>query len=247
MSDLVSVVIPAFNAERFVAQSIDSVRSQTHSEWELLIIVDAKSTDGTERIAQRYSASDSRIKVISAGTKGVAANRNLGMTTAAGEYVCFLDSDDWWHPAKLARQLAFVRENGANFSFTSYDVMSEDGLSVRGSVRAQPRISYGDLLNGCRIGCLTVMIKPGAFPEIHFRDEDHEDFCLWLRLLRSGAIAEGCDERLAYYRRVRGSRSNNKFLAALWRWRIYRRQEGIGLFSAARHLCKYFIRSGLNR
>jgi glycosyltransferase involved in cell wall biosynthesis len=247
MGDFVSIVVPAFNAERFVAQSIESVRGQTHPKWELLIIIDAKSTDGTERIARQYSKSDSRIRVISGGTRGVAANRNLGISTASGQYVCFLDSDDWWHPEKLARQLTFVRETQAPFSFTAYDVMSQNGMSVKSSVQAEPRIAYDDLLNGSRIGCLTVMIRLNAFQDVLFRDENHEDFCLWLRLLRTGAIASGSNERLAYYRRVRGSRSNNKFLSASWRWKIYRCQENLGLLASARHLGKYLIRSGFNR
>ena len=104
MRPLVSVVIPAFNAERFLAATLSSVQKQTYDNLEILVVDDG-SIDATARIAEQYARADPRIRIMAQSNGGVASARNLGLRGARGEYVAFLDADDIWHPTKIERQL----------------------------------------------------------------------------------------------------------------------------------------------
>ena len=115
--DLVSVITPAFNSGRFIAETINSVLSQTYQNWEL-IIVDDGSTDETVRIVKSFQEKDNRIKLFeNESNKGSAFSRNLALRNAKGKWIAFLDSDDIWHPEKLEKQIKFMTENNCHFSF----------------------------------------------------------------------------------------------------------------------------------
>lgn len=235
----VSIVMPAYNAERFIVQALASVVNQSHRNWKLLVIIDKNSRDHTEEIARRLGDLESRVLVVVGETEGVSANRNLGVALADGDYLCFLDSDDWWAATKLERQLAFMEKMSVDWSFTGYCVMSEDGKRKVGRLDAKSVVRHDDLLRGVGIGCLSVMFSRRLYQSLRFRDENHEDFALWLRLLRAGQCAYGLNEQLCFYRRVGGSRSSNKLLAALWRWQILRRQEKVPVVEALRYMLAY--------
>lgn len=102
---LVSVVIPAYNAEVYVAKAIESVLTQTHEDLELLVIDDG-STDATAKVVQGIK--DSRLTLYTKSNEGVERARNLGIEKSRGAWVAFLDADDWWEASKLERQLDFV-------------------------------------------------------------------------------------------------------------------------------------------
>lgn len=104
MKPLVSIVIPVFNAERFLEKTISSVQRQTYENQETIIVNDG-STDSSVQIASKYARCDPRIKVITQTNGGVASARNCGLQNASGEYVAFLDADDLWHPTKIERQI----------------------------------------------------------------------------------------------------------------------------------------------
>jgi glycosyltransferase involved in cell wall biosynthesis len=109
MSPLVSVVIPVFNAERFLAKTLSSVQKQTYNNIEIIIVNDG-SSDSSLEIAARYALSDPRIRVDSQKNKGVASARNFGLRCSSGEYIAFLDADDLWHPTKIERQMRVLLE-----------------------------------------------------------------------------------------------------------------------------------------
>ena len=226
---LVSIITPAYNAERFLRQTIVSVCEQTFADWELLIVVDGKSADGTERLARDFAMKDSRIRVIAEGSRGVAANRNLGLKTSRGQLICFLDSDDWWHREKLAIQTKFMGDRGARISCSAYHWMPESGTRPLRLVSVPQRFGYRRMLFGNQIGCLTVMLERSLLPHDPFADVGHEDYALWLQLLRNGDVVHGIDRSLAYYRKVRNSLSGNKIRTIAWRWRILRNQEQLWL------------------
>ncbi len=108
MQDLVSIVIPAFNAAPFIERTLRSASAQAHAALEILVIDDG-STDNTPALVERLAASDARIALFRKPNGGVASARNLGLQQARGEWVSFLDADDLWHPNKVARQLEYVK------------------------------------------------------------------------------------------------------------------------------------------
>nr|WP_246521273.1 MULTISPECIES: glycosyltransferase family 2 protein [Ornithinibacillus] len=223
---LISVITPAYNAERFIGETIESVLCQTYSNWEM-IIVDDCSTDRTVAYIQEYAKKDSRIKLIQLKTNsGSAIARNTAMENASGRYIAFLDSDDLWYPEKLERQLRFMQEKDIAFSFTKYIRMEEDGTLKDAISRAPESVGYEDLLKHCVIGCLTVMIdreKTGYHEMINIRTR--QDYAYWLTLTKMGFRAYGLPEVLAKYRNVGNSISSNKVKAAKRQWYVYRKIE----------------------
>lgn len=208
---------------------MDSVLAQSYSVWELLVVIDVKSTDSTKTIVEDYASKDPRIRLIEhAQAEGVSSNRNLGIKAAQGEYIAFLDSDDRWHPQKLEKQLDFMEKSQIKFSFHAFNVVNFSGDTVQFKREAPPSISYGDLLKHNCIGCLTVMLKKEILQNFYFKNELHEDFCLWLDLLKDNNKAYGLPEFLADYRLVPQSRSHNKVQAAASRWSILREREKLG-------------------
>src|ERR1051326_2860273 len=127
---LVSVIIPAFNAARFLAQTLQSVRDQTHSHFEA-IVVDDGSSDETAAIGKRFAAQDARFTLLQQENAGSCAARNVALERARGDWIAYLDAADFWFPQKLERQLGLAAQDAkANLLFTNYYIW--DGQSDLG-------------------------------------------------------------------------------------------------------------------
>lgn len=223
---LVSVIMPSFNAERFIAESIDSVISQTVQDWELIIVDDA-STDATVNIAADYQRRDPRIRLIAQATnRGAASARNRGLDDARGKLIAFIDSDDIWYPEKTAKQIAALERCQADIAYTAYERVRECGL--RSAIVSVPdRIDYHTMIHRCIIGCSTSLVRRATCGTVRMpllkRRHDHG---YWLELLRDGSrSAIGVNEILVTYRLHRDSLSANKVVAAAYTWKLLRRVE----------------------
>lgn len=242
---LVSIITPAYNADRFIAQTIQSVIEQTYSHWEHLIVVDCNSRDKTEDLVRRFSQQDRRIRCITAPeAKGAAANRNIALSQATGEYVAFIDADDLWTKDKLEKQVQFMQDHRADFSFTGFKRINEEQTYQGRFHQAPEQVTYHDLLMNNTIACLTAMFRREPFQDIRFQEYGWEDMAFWLQILKRIDCAYGINEPLAYYRVVNGSRSNNKVFAAKLRWQTYRLVERISL-PRSLYLFTYYILTSL--
>ena len=237
---LVSVIMPAYNAGVFIEEAIRSVMAQTVADWELLVLDDG-SSDDTLIIAQRLAREDCRIRLMpNERNMGVARTRNRGLDLCRGEYVAFLDSDDIWYPQKLETQLAAMKKTGADLSYCSYAIVDAAGEKCRGDYLVPSTVEFHDLLRQNVIGCSTVMLSAAAAEKYRFEtDFYHEDYVLWLRLLRDGCRTVGCTQVLVAWRYVENSRSFNKWNAAQKRWRIYREFLHLGFGYSVRLLTEY--------
>ncbi|MGB0134615.1 glycosyltransferase family 2 protein [Dokdonella sp.] len=236
---MVSVIMPAWNAAGFMSRSIDSVLVQTRADLEL-VIVDDCSTDDTPALIERHATADARVRLIRmASNSGVAAARNAGIAAARGEFLAFLDSDDWWHPRKLELQIGQMRQSGARVSYCTYQRMAEDGR-VLSTVRPPARLSHADLLRSNYIGNLTGVYQR-SLGAAEFIRMGHEDYVFWLQMVQRAGGAERIehDEPLAYYLVREGSVSANKLKAAGWQWRIYRDVESLSLARSIVCMCHY--------
>lgn len=235
---LVSIIMPAHNAEAHIRTAIDSVLAQSFGNFELLIMDDC-STDSTVDIVRSYT--DPRLKLHVLGSNlGAAGTRNYGIRQATGRYLAFLDSDDCWKPEKLAMQLAFMQVNQAALSYTAYDVMSPDGTQVTGRVDVPESVTYRYLLRNTIIGCLTVMIdtaQTGLVQMPAFRGA--EDTATWLTILKKGYVARGLTESLAVYRKGNVSLSSNKIQMAKLIWQVYRKNQQMSILTAMTHFPFY--------
>jgi teichuronic acid biosynthesis glycosyltransferase TuaG len=236
---LVSIITPARNAAETLAASIDSASEQSLRDWEMLVIDDA-SSDGTAALAERRAAADPRIRLLRQGQRrGVAAARNAGLAEARGRFVAFLDADDLWMPEKLARQTRFMEAGGYALSCTAFRRFSTAADEPGRLIEVPPRLTYDGLLKNTAIASVTAMVDRRLTGPLHFLHVHHEDYALWLSLLKRGLKAGGLNEDLARYRVNRESLSGQKLQSALWVWQVYRDVEGLGILKAGWCLANY--------
>lgn len=237
---LVSIIMPCYNMERFIAYTIESVQRQTYPHWELLIVDDA-STDGTVDIIQTYCAQDDKIQLtVKPKHCGIADSRNQCIKMAKGRYLAFLDSDDMWYPEKLDFQIRFMMERNIGFSYSSYDCIDETGNPLHKTVNAAGNLTYETYMKNTIIGCSTVMLDKTIVGEVvvpNFRTS--EDTATWLNILKKGFLAYAIEQPLTSYRIRRKSASSNKLKASTDLWRVYRQQEKLSLVKAVRCFMSY--------
>ncbi|MBO5691583.1 MAG: glycosyltransferase family 2 protein [Spirochaetaceae bacterium] len=211
MQPPISIITPNYNCGRFIAQTIESVRTQTYTNWEMLIVDDC-STDDSYQIALEYAQKDPRIKVFqNEKNSGAAISRNKAIELSQGEYLAFLDSDDLWLPEKLEKQLQFMQENDCDFSFTEYEHIDEDNNSLLKVAKVIKKLSYKKMLFHCFPGCLTVMYNQKKIGKIYAQDiKKNNDNALFYPVLKKCSNALGINECLALYRIRQGSISRNK-------------------------------------
>lgn len=230
-NDLVSIITPAYNCEKYISESIESVLAQTYIYWEMIIVNDM-SNDNTEKIIRNYMKKDNRIKLINLNeNSGAAVARNTALDNANGRFIAFLDSDDRWKKDKLEKQIKFMKDNNYGFSFTKYEYIIDENNSKEKVFSVPVSINYSQALKNTVIGCLTVIIDKNIIGEFKMplvrRGQDH---LTWLMLLKRGNIAYGLNENLSEYRRVQGSLSNNKIKALKRQWNNYRKEVKLPLF-----------------
>ena len=229
---LVSVIMPVYNAERYLEETLDSVLNQTYDDIEI-ICVDDMSSDGSRAILEKYKKKSDKVKAIYlTENAGVANARNVAIENAEGRFIAFLDSDDVWLPEKISRQIDFMLKNRYEFTFTSYRFMDADSKLMNTVVKAKKELDYNKLLKHNAIACLTVVIDRNYIKEIVMPKTRHEDYAAWLRILKRGHKAHGLDDLLALYRTRQNSLSGNKLKAATWTWNILRNEEKLGLFKS---------------
>jgi teichuronic acid biosynthesis glycosyltransferase TuaG len=231
---LVSIIVPTYNSSNFIKDAIESVKSQTYINWEM-IIVDDCSKDNTVEIIKGEMKKDKRIKLICLEkNSGAAFARNTAIQNARGKYIAFLDSDDLWYPEKLEKQVAFMQENDIAFSFTSYRIINEDGTETDKIINVPEEIDYKGLLKNTIIGCLTVMLDVSKLGLVQMPNiRTRQDTALWLSILKKGYKAYGIQEPLSKYRKVNGSISSNKLKMAKQNWRMYRDLEKLNVIYAS--------------
>lgn len=244
---LVSVIMPAYNAEKYIEQAIRSVQKQTVRSWEL-IVVDDRSTDKTAEQIRRLAAEDMRIiPVYSETNHGAAESRNIALRQCRGEFVALLDADDVWHPQKLERELERARETDADLVYSSYAMIDEQGTRCFSDFIVEESTDLQSMLNCNTIGCSTVLMKAKVLEKRPFvTDFYHEDYVMWLSLLQAGCKAVGVRDILVDYRVARGSRSFNKLKSAKNRWRVYRDYLKLPLIPSVKAMAGYAI-NGLKK
>ena len=226
-ADMVSIVVPVYNAERFLPETIGLVQKQTYRDWELILVDDCSSDNGAA-IVRQYAKDDTRIRLIQQEVNaGAARSRNLGISQANGRYLCFLDADDIWTSQKLEKELAYMKEKKAAFVFTGYEFADAKGEGLGKIVHVPETISYEQALKNTTIFTSTVMIDRDkiADTDIYMPQIASEDSATWWHILKKYQFGYGLDENLVRYRRTEGTLSSNKLVAIQRIWGLYRRQE----------------------
>src|SRR6056297_1310805 len=242
-SSLISIILPMYNAKKFIDMSIKSVIDQTYNNWEL-IIIDDFSNDGSSEIARKYSFVYNNIKYFKhIRNKGVAAARNTGIKKARVTYIAFLDSDDFWVSKKLERQIRFMEDNNYYFTYTSYEIVDEEGQKLNKIIKVPEKIDFNNSLKGNNISTFTVIININKIGFVNMPEIKHEDYAAWLNIFKKGYTAYGLKENLGYCREPHESLTSNKFKSAIWTWNIYYKYLNLSFIKSSYYFMHYILSS----
>lgn len=233
-NELISIIMPAFNAEKTIKSSIESILNQTIKNFKIYIIDDS-STDTTSKIVNSFN--DERIiYTYNNNNQGVSKSRNIGIKKCKGKYIAFLDSDDLWFPNKLERQLELL-EKGWDIVCSNYITFTENNnLNERS---APEIISYEKMLSSNFIGNLTGIYNSSTLGKIYQKEKGHEDYIMWLELIKIANKAYCIQEPLAKYRVSDTSLSGNKIKAMQWQWSIYRNELKLSFIKSSYYFINY--------
>lgn len=273
---LISVIVPVYGAEAYIAKTIAMVVAQTFESWELLLIEDASpdaSAQAARRVLADYGRRDvteelsvrvSNVRSAESYTdgrgrrilllckeknEGAAAARNTGLCLAQGRYIAFLDADDVWFPEKLTKEFAFLRKRRAGFVFCAYEFGDEEAAPTGKVVHVPSVLTYKEALSRTVIFTTTVLLDREKIADelIRMPLVESEDTATWWNILRAGHKAYGLDETLAIYRRPPKSLSSNKIKALRRIWNLYRGQEGLSVLKSLRYFIPWAFRASARR
>ena len=216
----VSVIIPVHNSSKYILECLNSVINQTYRNLEI-ICIDDKSTDNSVELIK--SINDRRIKLIELNTNsGAAVARNKGIDASTGDYICFLDSDDYWKPRKIEKQLRFIKNKV--FIYSEYLYLRGNKTHV---AKVPKSLTYNQLLKNSAIFTSTVMLNMKYLnkEDIYMPNRRMgQDYGAWYKIIKKVGTAYGIQEVLSIYRVGNKSLSSNKFKAIKRTWNLYKQE-----------------------
>ena len=232
-SELISVIMPAYNSERSLEEAVKSVLEQTYNELELIIVDDA-STDKTLDICKRFAQQDARVRIITNDSNlGRRKARARAIDAANGEWIALLDSDDLWTPDKLEKQIRLRDESQCDLVFTGSAFIDADGVPYKWIMHVPGQVGYRKLLKQNIISNSSVIVRKRdyiKYSPLDNSEELHEDYACWLGMLKDGHTACGIDEPLLIYRVSKDSVTGNKKVSSSMNMNTYK-YIGLGFFS----------------
>ncbi|MCL2028053.1 MAG: glycosyltransferase [Bacteroidales bacterium] len=245
-NNLVSIIMPCYNAGLYIAEAIDSVVTQTYADWEL-IVVDDGSTDNSVEIIRSYGEKDQRIHYYQteAPTGSPVIPRNIAIEKAKGRFIAFLDSDDIWLPTKLEQQIKLFSDEKIAVVFSNHEKINEVGVRKNRWVVAPETATYQELLKENIIRNSAGVYDTKKVGKVFLQNINYEDFVLWLEILKKGYMAKNTNTLEVLYRIRKNSISGNKIRAAKWTWNIYRNVEKLSLPKCCYYFLFYAVRTSL--
>ena len=247
----ISIVVPVYNAEKYIEQTVDMVMKQTFTDWELILVEDCSKDNSAEVLRSLESGlQDARIRVIyKEKNEGAAKARNTGIDAATGKYLAFLDADDIWMENKLSDELAFMQKKQAAFVFTAYEFGDENAVGTGKIVKVPEILTYKKALSRTIIFTSTTMFDVSVLGKdlVKMPAVPSEDTATWWRILRSGYVAYGYPEVTTIYRRPPQSLSSNKGTAIYRIWYLYREVEKLPVIASMFYFVGWAFRATLRR
>ncbi|GGF26353.1 glycosyltransferase family 2 protein [Flavobacterium limi] len=227
MSELVSIITPTYNAEKYIRQTLQSVLDQSYQNWEMILADDA-SNDETVTIIEEFTQKDNRIKLFKLPeNQGNGFARNAALEKATGKYIAYLDADDLWFPEKLEKQIQFLKTNNLHFTFSFYHSIDEEGNNLNRKVESPNPLTYKQLFFCNYVGNLTAIYDADYFGKIILEtSQKRQDWRIWLTILKQIKIAKPVPESLAFYRIRKNSVSSSKFKLIKHNFGVYREFHG---------------------
>lgn len=243
MNNLVSIITPSYNSAKYIAETIESVQSQTYTNWEMLIVDDA-SSDNTEQVINQFQSTDKRIRFFKlTQNSGSGVARNVGIENALGDYMTFIDADDIWFSTFIEKSIQTIQTKKVSFVFSSYKRSNEDLEFVFSDFIVPQKVTYTDILKSNSISCLTAFLDikilgKKYMPKIRKR----QDMGLWLQYLKEIPFAFGIQEPQAIYRIRENSLSRKKADLLKYQWEFYRQVEKLSIIKSTYYMAQWMYR-----
>jgi teichuronic acid biosynthesis glycosyltransferase TuaG len=243
-SNFFSIIVPCFNGQKYIDRCIKSILSQTYNGFEVLVIDDG-SSDSSYEILKKYSDEDKRIKLIRHKiNQGLSSARNTGLNNAVGQFIAFLDIDDWWPKNKLNIY--------AGYFLMEYDLLYSDFTRFKSTknkklIRVKKNINFNKL-----IFSNLIPISTGAYDQkkLGYRyfeyDSPSEDWLFWLNLIKDSKKSLGINKNLMFYSVSGSSMSANKINMAKKAWMIFREFHKFNIIKSCYCFTIYFY-NGIKR
>lgn len=241
MEEKISIIIPVYNCEKYIEETIKNIQQQTYSNWEIILIDDA-STDNSVKKMKSYVDQKKIILICLPENKGPAYARNRGIERAKGRYICFQDADDLWENEKLEKQLSYMKQHQSSFLYTDFFYMSETGEISKNKIMGQNPLTYSKALKDMRILTISVMIDTQKIEKEAIKMKEirgGEDVATWWKLLKQGYKIECLNEPLVYYRQRYNSMTSSYQNRLKVRWHLYRKEEQFSILKSSYYFLCY--------
>ena len=230
--------MPYYKKNFYIEETINSIINQSYQKFEIILIDDELSIESSE-VLKKIKKKDERIKIINnKNNLGAGESRNAGIKIAQGEYIAFCDCDDLWNRDKLKDQLYFMKNLNIDFSFTSYEIINDNGKMI-GHRNATYSLTFEKLLLSCDIGLSTVICKKKLFDNKNYffpKIKTKEDFVVWLKLLKDGVEVKGLDKNLTSWRKLNNSLSSSSLQKIFDGYKVYRYYLKFNILKSFMHL-----------
>lgn len=234
--ELISIIIPYYKKKEFIFETLNSINNQSYKNYEILIIYDDENLNDLKYLKDIVNEKKNIRILINEKNSGAGISRNNGIIKAKGEFIAFLDSDDYWHKEKLLKQLNYMNNEKINFSHTSYYIV-DNKKKIISTRNSRDILTYKDLLKSCDVGLSTVMVRKEVLLNNHFPNlTTKEDFVLWLNILKTGEKLIGINEPLTFWRKSNNSLSSNNFQKIIDGYRVYRKYMKMNFFLSIYYL-----------
>lgn len=217
----IDIIIPVYNSEKYIKNTLTSVFNQTYKYWKLIIIDDA-STDNTSKILYRlqkeYKDKKRIIIIKNQVNKGQAFSRNLGLKYSKSKFVSFLDSDDFWDKNKLKKQIKFMVTNNYDFTYTDYKIVKNNKIKT---IKVPDYFNYQRFIRNSSINTCSIILNKRIIKNIYFKNlRFSEDYFFKCQILKKNINAYRCPGSYAYYLIRHDSLQSNRFLVLISLWII---------------------------
>ena len=234
--ELISIIIPYYKKKEFIAETLNSINDQSYKNYEIIIIYDDENLNELKYLKELVNKKKNIRILVNEKNRGAGISRNNGIKDSKGEFIAFLDADDYWHKDKLLKQLNYKKKKKINFSHTSYYLVEKKKkiISIR---KARNDLNFNELLKSCDVGLSTVMIKKKLLMNNLFTNiKTKEDFILWLNILKTGEKLKGLNHPLTFWRKSNNSLSSNNFQKIIDGYRVYRKYMKMSMFLSVYYL-----------
>ena len=243
MQAKVDIILPSYNKDIYLEETINSIIHQEFNNWKL-IIIDNCSTDNSREIIRKYSGNEKISTFFLKKNMGVSFSRNLGVRLSDSKYISFIDADDIWNNSKLQNQIEFMEKNNYNFTYTDYTPFFDKKIRIfKKEIITPSSFDYKKFLYNSSIGTSSMILSRKIIGVIKFpKVKTLEDFSFKCEILKKNNAIK-FNENNTFYRITKNSLTSNKLKNLYWLWHINKKYNKLNFLNNLKSLVLISLRS----